>query len=187
MILAVDSSTLALMVNPDARPPNDPTTGQPVVRARERVLGLIARLSGTDTLIVPTPVLAEVLVRAGDGGPAVLEQLQGQARIRVRPFDERAAVEVALMTQEALKAGDKRGGSEQPWQKVKYDRQIIGIARVSGATRIYADDGGLASFARSVGMEVISTWELPIPEGTDNLFTSAGLTPEGQIEEARPE
>lgn len=183
MILAVDSSALALLVNPDARPPIDPATNEPVIHARARVLGLIASLSTADFLIVPTPVLAEVLVRAGEGGPAVLEHLQGQARIRVRPFDERSAIEVAVMTQDAIRAGDKRGGSDQPWQKVKYDRQIIAIARVAGATRIYADDGALASFARGLGIDVVSTWELPVPEGTDNLFTVAGLTQEGQIEE----
>lgn len=182
-MLAVDSSALALLVNPDASPPIDPTTSKPVVQARARVIGLIASLTAADSLIVPTPVLAEVLVRAGDGGPAVLEQLQGQARIRVRPFDERSAIEVAVMTKEAIKAGDKRGGSDEPWQKVKFDRQIIAIARVSGASRIYADDRGLSSFARILGMDVVSTWELPIPEGTENLFTVAGLTQAGLVED----
>ncbi|WP_052134345.1 hypothetical protein [Sphingomonas sp. 37zxx] len=180
MILALDSSALALLINPDARAPDDPDTGEPVTNARERVVGLIAGMSAADTLIVPTPVLAELLVRAGKGGPAVLEQLQGQARVRLCPFDVRAAIEVALMTQEALESGDKRGGSGQPWQKVKYDRQIIAVARVAAAKRLYSDDRGLAAFARLVGMDVVSTWELPVPEGTDNLFTSAGLPPDGQ-------
>jgi hypothetical protein len=140
-------------------------------------------MSASDAVVVPTPVLAEVLVKAEEGAPGVLEQLHGQARVRVRPFDERAAVEVALMTRDALASGDKRSGSDQPWQKVKYDRQIIAIARVAGATRIYADDAGLTSFARTLGIDVVSTWELPIPEGTDNLFTAAGLEADGR----RPE
>jgi hypothetical protein len=137
-------------------------------------------MSTSDIVVVPTPVLAEVLVKAEEGAPGVLEQLQGQARVRVRPFDERAAVEVALMTREALTSGDKRTGSDQPWQKVKFDRQIIAIARVSGASRIYADDRGLVSFARSLGIEVVSTWELPVPEGANNLFTAAGLECDGR-------
>jgi predicted nucleic acid-binding protein len=179
VILTVDSSALSLLINPAAEPPIDPSTGEPVAHARARVLGLIAGMSASDTVVVPTPVLAEVLVRAEEGAPGVLEQLHGQARIRVRPFDERAAVEVPLMTREALAAGDKRSGSDQPWQKVKYDRQIIAVARVAGTTRIYADDSGLVSFARLLGTEVVSTWDLPIPEGTDNLFTMAGLEPDG--------
>ena len=180
MILAVDSSVLALLINPDAVPSKDPATGSPLVYARERIAGLLTNMSANDTLIVPTPVLAELLVKAGEGGPALLQQLQGQARIRVSPFDQRAAVELALMTREALNSGSKRGSSDQPWQKVKFDRQIISIARVAGAKRIYADDGGLTAFARQVGMDAISTWELPIPEGIDNLFTMAGMLPDGR-------
>lgn len=183
MILAVDSSALSLLINPAAEPPKDPATGEPLAHARERVLGLIASMTPSDSVVVSTPVLAEVLVKAEEGAPGVLEQLHGQARVRVRPFDERAAVEVALMTRKALAAGDKRGGSDQLWQKVKFDRQIIAVARVAGATRIYADDDGLVAFARALGMDVVSTWDLPIPDGTDNLFTVAGLEADGRSAE----
>ncbi len=69
MIVVVDSTALTLLVNPAANPPTDPATGQPVAFARERIEGLLASLSATDTLIIPTPVLAEVLVQAEDGGP----------------------------------------------------------------------------------------------------------------------
>ena len=69
MILAVDSSALALLVNPAANPPDDPATGKPVEHARERVEYFIASLTASDTMIIPTPVLAEALVRAEDGVP----------------------------------------------------------------------------------------------------------------------
>jgi predicted nucleic acid-binding protein len=177
--LVADSSALALLINPESTPPNDPSTGLAVVKAHERIQGFINGLSATDTLIVPTPVLAELLVKAENDAPQLLEQLQGQARLRVRPFDERAAVELAMMTREALSVGDKRGGSQQPWQKVKFDRQIVAIARVAEATHIYADDVDLANFARSLGIEAVSTWDLAIPEETKNLFTEAGLQPDG--------
>ncbi len=179
MKLVVDSSALALLINPDSTPPNDPSTGQPVVKAQERIKGFINQLSTSDTLIVPTPVLAELLVKAENDAPQLLEQLKGLSRLRVRPFDERAAVELAMMTREALKAGDKRGGSQQPWQKVKFDRQIVAIARVAEATQIYADDKDLADFARGLGMDAVSTWDLEIPEDDKNLFTEAGLQSDG--------
>lgn len=67
------------------------------------------------------------------------------------------------MTREALRAGDKRGGSAEPWQKVKYDRQIIAIARVYGANLIYSDDDGIKTFADQIGLTVVRTWELPLP------------------------
>lgn len=180
MILVVDSSALALIINPDADPPDDPETGSPLNRTRDRIELLQASMDARDTIIVPTPVLAEILVKAGDGAPDVLLALQGLAKIRIAPFDERAAVETAMMTREALAAGDKRGGSDQAWQKVKIDRQIVAIARVHGASRIYADDHGLAAFATLVGLDVVSSWGLPLPETTDDLFTAAGLEPNGQ-------
>ena len=182
MIVVVDSTALSLLVNPSANPPNDPSTGQPVTQARERVEHLIASLGANDTLVIPTPVLAEVLVRAEDGAPGVLEQLSALARVRIRSFDERAAIETALMTREAIQAGDKRGGSTAAWQKVKIDRQIIAIARTSNADRIYADDSGLVSFARRLGMDALSTWDLELPMMEANLFTATGLRADGSRE-----
>jgi hypothetical protein len=175
VILAVDSSALILLINPAANPPVDPETRQPVKHARERVELFLEGLSVADTLIIPTPVLAEVLVGAEEGGPGLLEAISGMARVKVRPFGERAAVETAMMTREAIAAGDKRGGSQAPWQKVKVDRQVVAVARAENATRIYADDHNLVEFARRLGMDVVSTWDLPVPEGVENLFTAAGV------------
>lgn len=180
MILAVDSSALALLVNPAAIPPDDPNTSEPVAHTRERVEFFIGSLTAADTLIIPTPVLAEALVRAEEGAPGLLEALGGVARVKVRPFGERAAVETAVMTREAIAAGDKRSGSDAAWQKVKVDRQIIAVARVEGATRIYSDDKNLIGFARRLGMDAFSTWDLPLPETESNLFTAVGLTAVGQ-------
>lgn len=189
MILVVDSSALTLLVNPASNPPIDPSTGQLVARSEDRVRHLISSLSAaSDTLIIPTPVMAEVLVEAGDAGPAILEQIGTFARVRIESFDLRAAIETALMTREAIDAGNKKGGADanRPWQWVKYDRQIVAIGRVHRATHVYSDDGSLANFARSLGMTVISTWELPLPETRDNLFTLAGLTPDGIEPESAP-
>ncbi|SDD52657.1 hypothetical protein SAMN05444678_11522 [Sphingomonas sp. YR710] len=181
MIVVVDSTALSLLVNPAATPPSDPETGQPVTLARERVEHMIAGLGTNGTLIIPTPVLAEVLVYAEVGAPGVLEQLNGLARVRLRSFDVRAAIETAMMTREAIQAGDKRGGSTDPWQKVKIDRQIIAIARTNNATRIYADDLGLISFARRLGMDAVSTWDLALPPAETNLFTAIGLQADGSL------
>lgn len=180
MILVVDSSALVLLINPAANPPDDPATNQPVTQAQERVEHFLSTLAAADTLIVPTPVLAEALVRAEDGAPGLLAALSDRARIRVKPFGEAAAVETALMTREAIQAGDKRAGSKQAWQKVKVDRQVIAIARVERATSIYADDLGLVAYAKLLGMDVFSTWDLKLPEPETNLFTSGGLEADGR-------
>jgi predicted nucleic acid-binding protein len=176
VILAVDSSALVLLINPDASPPRDPATGQALQHTRERVEHFLARLSPQDTIIIPAPVLAEILVQAGEGGPELSAKLRNLARVKTRPFDDKAAIETAMMTREAIERGNKRGGSDAPWQKVKVDRQVIAVARVENATRLYADDHNLVAFARDLGMDVFSTWDLPVPEQPRNLFTVSGVS-----------
>jgi hypothetical protein len=46
---------------------------------------------------------------------------------------------------------------------VRFDRQIVAIARTNNAKRIYSDDENLAKFATRHGIEVVRTWELPLP------------------------
>ena len=173
MIVAVDSSTLILLINPGANPPDDPETRLPVERARERVEHFRASLGPKDTILVAAPVMAEVLVRAEEAAGEILSKVAGEANLRVAPFDLRAAAETALMTREAIAKGHKGGGSGEPWQKVKIDRQIVATARVGRADLIYADDRGLIKFARALGMEAKSTWDLDLPpEPPGDLFSS---------------
>jgi hypothetical protein len=58
MIIVVDSTSLALLINPDANPPTDPNTSEPLKFAKERIEFLISSLTANDSLVVPTPVLA---------------------------------------------------------------------------------------------------------------------------------
>ncbi|PHY12973.1 hypothetical protein CSW58_08955 [Caulobacter sp. B11] len=78
-------------------------------------------------------------------------------------FDTLAAIEVAAMTREAIRAGDKKAGSQAVWQKVKMDRQIIAIGRVMNVKTIYSDDTGVGTFAAMLGIPVVRTWEMPLP------------------------
>lgn len=152
------------MVHPDAKPPTDPQTGAPVSQVREHFEFLEQEIQRHgETILIPAPALAEVLVGLGDAGPAVIERVNRSSRFKFAEFDTMAAVELATMTREAIRAGDKKDGSASPWQKVKIDRQIIAIARSRGATTIYSDDEGLAKFASIVGIEVVQTWSMPLP------------------------
>jgi predicted nucleic acid-binding protein len=160
----LDATAFSLLVNPEARAPVDPATGKPVTRAKERFAFLESEAQRRgETIVIPSPALAEVLIGLSDGGPAVLDRIMRSGRFKIAEFDIRAAVEVAAMTRDAIRAGDKKDGSPSPWQKIKIDRQIIAIARVQGVRIIYSDDGGIADFAKKVDISVVQTWMMPLP------------------------
>jgi len=46
---------------------------------------------------------------------------------------------------------------------VKYDRQIVAVAKVCGATTIYSDDKDVRTLAKTVKIDVIGLADLPLP------------------------
>ena len=131
-----------------------------------RLAHLIATLEREKaTIVIPAPALSEVLIGAGDAAPRYLNAINISARFRVAPFAERAAVEAAAAHREAIKAGDKREG-QRFWQKVKYDRQIIAIATVEGASILYSNDDDIRRLAVDSSIEVVRLDELPLSPPT---------------------
>ena len=114
-------------------------------------------------MILPTPVLCEFLILVGRDGPEYLEKLSGMKSILVKPFDQVAAIELAAVEVEDRLRQGKRAGSGSPWAKLRFDRQIVAIAKTNGASRIYSDDEDVVKFATRREMKVIRTWELPLP------------------------
>lgn len=132
-------------------------------RARlDHLLSSIAAARGR--VILPAPVVAEFLVKSDVGTVDWLTALERKSSIVVAPFDRRAALECALLDRAALASGDKKGGREDPWQRIKVDRQITAIARVVGATSMVTDDVGLAVTARTVGIQVRGLSDLDLPD-----------------------
>jgi predicted nucleic acid-binding protein len=125
-------------------------------------------------IIVPTPALSEVLIGAGDAAPQYLDIINRSARFKIVPFGTRAAVEAAAAHRDALRAGDKREGSASPWIKVKFDRQIVAIAKVEGAEVIYSNDDDIKRFSVRDGLEVVRLEDLPSPseKPQGDLFTA---------------
>jgi predicted nucleic acid-binding protein len=157
-----DSSFLIPLLDPEVK-----GIGQIDARLRHLISTLDKQ---KDVVIVPTPALSETLIGAGDGAPQYLEILNKTSRFRIASFGPRAAVEAAARHREALRAGDKKEGSES-WAKVKFDRQIIAIAKVEGAERIYSNDADIRRFGKAEGLEVIRLQDLSDPPAkTPDLF-----------------
>lgn len=163
-MVACDTTFLSLILKPDARPPLDAGTGKPVERVSDRVEKLLTDLQEADErLIIPTPVLAEFLVLADKSGPQYLDAISGERVFFIKPFDEKAAIEFAAIELGAKRLGDKRGGSKEPWARVKFDHQIVAIAKANGVSRIYSDDGDVRKLAQTVDIEVVGISDLPLP------------------------
>jgi predicted nucleic acid-binding protein len=143
----------------------DPNTPASVPQAKERINHLIDTLSDAgEKIIIPTPALSESMVHAGPAGPAYLSILAKHAVFRVASFDERAAIEAAVRTFDARARGQKKGGNASATKtKIKFDRQIVAIAAVEGATAVYSDDEDVCAYAREAGMQAFRLTDVPLP------------------------
>ena len=163
-MVVFDASILLALLQPDIYSPRHPDTKEPVDQFRQRIDYLVTQLEADfQKIVIPTPALSEILVRAGQAGPEYLDRFNSASVFRIVPFDQRAAVEVAAIIASAITAGDKRGGSDSSWAKVKVDYQIVAIAKVENISTIYSDDRDIYNFGQRNGLTVIRTAELPLP------------------------
>jgi predicted nucleic acid-binding protein len=170
-MVGIDNTFLTLMIHPKARPPLDPSTKKSIERVQDRIEKLLEDLDTEgERMILPTPVLSEFLILAGKDSSLYLDKLSGMKNILIRPFDEVAAIELAAIEVEDREKHGKRGGSASPWAKLRFDRQIVAIAKTNGARRIYSDDEDLMKYAMRQGMDVICTWQLPLPAAKQTNF-----------------
>jgi predicted nucleic acid-binding protein len=163
MVVAVDATMFMLMLRPET-PIRTGPKGVPIPDAKERIEKLVADLGKARTkIVIPTPALSEALVRAGAAASqAIVDGLQRHAVFQVQPFDARAAIELAAMTRDAVAKGRKKD-EKITWAKLKFDRQIVAIAKVVGATTIYSDDKDMRAIGREAKIEVVGIADLSAP------------------------
>ncbi len=164
MKVVFDAAFLILLFDETVTPPLDPATGKPVERAQVRIAHLVQTLERSGTpVIVPTPALSELLVKADEAGSAWLDILSTTKCFQIIPFDTLAAVEAAAATRQAMETADYKAGLAASKQKVKFDRQIVAIAKVQGAERIYSNDSDIAQLLGNDPIEVIDVASLELP------------------------
>jgi hypothetical protein len=89
----------------------------------------------------------------------IIDDLKRTAVIIVYPFDELAAIEVAEMARKEPKPRNRA----DTYAKLKYDRQIVAIAKVCGASEIHSEDGGVERAAALANIPVVRVRDLPLP------------------------
>jgi len=160
-MVVFDTSVAAIAFDQNAAIPLDPATNKPVSRCRERLDILLQALEQKrERILLPTPTIAEYIVGAGPDREERLNVIVNNKTFVVAPFDLKAAVECALI-EDGSKG--KQLSPEETKAKIKFDRQIIAIAKSRGARAIYTGDVKLGNKAKDCGLEVVFTWELPMP------------------------
>ncbi len=104
-------------------------------------------------------------------GPDAQQYINTIAKSRVfelAAFDGKCASELALLNRGIFSTLDKKNKLE-PYQKVKFDRQIVAICCANGVTERYTDDDRLANRARMCGITPIGIADIPIPESARQI------------------
>jgi hypothetical protein len=145
-------------------------------------------LQRTETrIIVATPALSEIMIRSGvDAGQQYLG-LMARARVfKISSFDIRAAIEVAIMQGHILAGEHGKSATAATHAKLKYDRQIVAIAKVEGAQTLYTDDGDQRTFAERHGLAVRGLADLPVPDtaAQHDLFAASSAAADGDTRPA---
>jgi hypothetical protein len=168
-MVAFDSTFLTFLFIPNA--PCD------TERAKERIDYLIGTLQGSGTrIIIPSPALAELLIGVGHSRSQILHELTHSPKFLIAGFEAKAALELALLAETVRKqSGKKKGDSGGTWAKVKFDWQIVAIAKAQNVSTIYSEDPDIRKLAALVGIKVKSVADLPLsPEpysgGGSTLF-----------------
>ena len=132
-------------------------------------------------IVLPTPSIAEFLVRLNQAESAWLTSLDRKKNVVVASFDRRAAAECAALEKMVIKSGQRKASNGQPWQKVKIDRQIIAIARVHGCDQILSNDGNLVAMAQRLNIRCQDVSDLPLPpeDPQGKLSFEVGLNDHG--------
>ena len=132
---------------------------------RSRLDHLVDRVAGANgKIIIPAPALAEYLVGIDESAAEWINTLDRKKSIFIAPFDRRAAFECSLLDKAAINKGNKKAGRDEPWQKIKVDRQIVAIARVHQVSLLVTNDVGLRATATVAGMTPMRIGELDLPQ-----------------------
>lgn len=134
---------------------SDPETGMEVPDPDRRVEALIDMVENSrGAIIIPTPVLAEYLVGIDiKDHQNHLNLIQRQSCFEIASFDEIAAIECAQMPSlkelKMMLKGDTAN-------KVKFDRQIIAIAKALSVDEVWTHDKGVFNRCKELGIVVKS-------------------------------
>lgn len=156
MTAIFDTNIIVYLVQPDA-----PSSTE---RVTERVVQLIDELAAMKaSIIIPAPVLAELLSYADGGDGIILAKLKKIKKLSFGKFDERAAIELAQLERNIRPSGVSSSEFIGSRSKLKFDKLIVAIALRYKSPTLYSDDKNVVRIANRIGLNVVSSNQLPLP------------------------
>jgi predicted nucleic acid-binding protein len=170
-MVIMDATALLMLLDEKTAPPKDPSTNKPITDAHKRIEHAVSKIrEGGEKILIAAPVLAELVVKAENAASQYVHEFNQSAHFKPVPFDQKAALEHGKITRKAVESGNKKDGVDDTLAKIKFDRQIVAIAKAEGVHTIYTDDGNLATHAEKQGIKVVRTHEIVIPQKQATLF-----------------
>jgi predicted nucleic acid-binding protein len=158
-VIVVDANFIVAYCS-TATPPDD----------RARIEYFIERAEKAKSKVVfPMVAVAEFLVGADLAGVEFLNTLDRKAHIQMADFNRAAAFELAQLDRAAIGSGDKKDESEQPWQKIKTDRQLVATGKSLGAQLVISNDKAVRNNALRINMQAMRIQELELPESAKQM------------------
>jgi predicted nucleic acid-binding protein len=160
--LLLDNNILIQILAPNSTGLTDPATKERLERLADRAAAFVADVESKGAvMIIPAPVLSEFLIGVeAEKFQEYLDIINGNACFEVADFDTAAAVECALLPSRRELA---QISPEQSASKLKYDRQIVGIALAVMADEVWTHDESLRKIAESKGLIVKSFADIEPP------------------------
>lgn len=158
MLVCFDSNCLAILFDSAATNPAN-RYGTPIDHARERLLEFI-RLKNP-TILVPTVQYFELFMISSIDKNQLDSQLYSNKTYVLQPFDFRAASMMADIEKETR---GKRLTRDDTMAKIKFDRQILSIAKVHGVEVAFSTDNGFFIDAERYNVNAQCPGMLPLPD-----------------------
>lgn len=160
MRICIDSNYFAVLIDQatgDIRDRNNNV----IEFARERLLHFIKE--NTAEIILPSPVYSELLLISSVTADLLDKYLGNNGRFITCPYDVRSARILAEVEKPELTKGNKRSDRTETMARLKFDRQILSIAKRNNTEVIITSDKGFIKDACRYDLKTMCATEMELP------------------------
>ena len=159
MRICIDSNYFAVLIDQASGTIQD-QKGSAIEFVRERLLHFIKENKAE--VILPSPVYSELLMISTVTTELLDKYLGNNGRFIICPYDVRAA-RVHAEVEKPILRKDKRAGRNETMARLKFDRQILSIAKQNGVELIVTSDTGVISDSKRYDINTICVAEMDLP------------------------